>query len=288
MLYKVILLLLLTLDLFSITLQSSYYVNSNNIKLLDIVPHAKYDVTIYKIDRSRYSKKVKSKELIKLLEKHDITDIKTSSRYIKFTKKSPIDTSKIKTEVINIYKEKYPDIKIKSLSIMPRGYIKTLPKNYKVNMHKKAHLSNSGTLNIKTPKKKKLFFDYIVDAEIDVYISKTKIKRGLKISTLNTIKKSVNFEKFKALPITVQQLNNTQIKRNINKDYIITLNDIETIDIVNKGSNVNVSLQNKNINISFSAKALQNGKLNDIIRVQKNSGEKIHVKVTGKNRAEIK
>jgi len=288
MLLKVIFLLTITLNLFSTTLSSSYYVNSNNIKLLEIVPHAKYDVTIYKIDRNKYTKKVKSKELVKLLKEHGLTDIQTSSRYVKFTKKSPIDTSKIKTAVINLYKEKYPNIDIKSVSIMPRGYIKTLPKEYKVNAHKKAHLSNSGTLNIKTPKKRKLFFDYIVDAKINVFLSRTKIKKGEKVSTMNTTKKNIDFDKLKALPITAEQVNTSQIRRHVNKGYILTSRDIEMLDIVNKGSYVNVSFQNKNINISFSAKALQNAKLNDIITVQKNSGERIHVKITGKNRAEIR
>ena len=40
--------------------------------------------------------------------------------------------------------------------------------------------------------------------------------------------------------------------------------------------------------INFSAKALQSGKLNDIISVRKRDGKRLKVRVVGKNRAEIR
>ena len=42
------------------------------------------------------------------------------------------------------------------------------------------------------------------------------------------------------------------------------------------------------MDISFSAKALQNGKLNDIIKVQKSNGKILKVIVTGRNKAEMR
>ena len=162
MFIRTIFLLFIALDLFSLTLNSVYYVNSKNIKLQDIVPTANYDITLYQIELNRYTKKIKAKELIKTLSKHGFKSVEASSRYVKFVKKSPIDLSKIETNIINSYKEKYPDISIDSIIVTPRGYIKSLPPKYEVLMQKKSHLSNSGTIGIRTVDNKKIFFDYII------------------------------------------------------------------------------------------------------------------------------
>ncbi|MCD6173236.1 MAG: flagellar basal body P-ring formation protein FlgA [Sulfurimonas sp.] len=288
MLKKVIFLLFVTVKLFSVTLSDTYYVNSENIKLLSIVPHAEYDVTLYKIDRNRDTKRVKAKDLIKLLKEHGIKSVESSSRYIKFIKKSPIDTSIIKHKIIQIYKEKYPDIQINSVFIMPRSYIKSLPKKYEITVKTKAYLSNKGIFYIKTPEHRKIFFNYTINAKINVYISRGTIKKGTRISALNTSRKNITFKKLKAIPVNIEQINTTQMKRHFKQNSIITMRDIDKLNLVKKGSKVLVSLKNKAISISFSAKALQNGKLNDIITVKKNNGKKIRVIIVEKNRVEIR
>jgi flagella basal body P-ring formation protein FlgA len=113
------------------------------------------------------------------------------------------------------------------------------------------------------------------------------MKKGEKLSILNTIKKEIKFDRFRALPISAKHINTTQLKHHIKKEILLTTRDIEILNLVKKGSNINVTLNNKNITISFLAKALQNGKLNDIITVRKSDGKKIKVKVIGKNRVEI-
>ena len=135
--------------------------------------------------------------------------------------------------------------------------------------------------------KKKLFFDYRIEAKIKVYFSRVDIKKSQKVSTLNTIQKIIKLDKLKALPINVNHLNTMQLKRHLKKDKIITIRDIAKLNLVKKGSMVTVVLQNNNINISFLAKALQNGKLRDIITLQKNDKKRIKAKVVGKNRVEM-
>ena len=287
MVLKLFLFLLLSTSLFSLTLNSTYYVHSKNIKLQDIVQDAPYDVTLYKIEETRYTKRVKSRKLIELLKKHGFEDITSSSRYVQFIKKSSIDTSQIEENIRVLYKEKYPSINIRSILIMPRGYIKSLPLEYEVQMQKKAHLSNNGTLSIKTLDKKKLFFDYTLDATVNIYIAKKLLKKGDRLSALNTTKKNIQFHKFKAMPITEVQLNFIQSKRNMRAETILTSRDIENLHLVKRGSNVSVNYKNNTINISFSSKALQNGKLNDIITIQKRDKTRLRAKVIGKNRVEI-
>ena len=284
----IVFLTLIVLNLFSITLNKTYYVDSNNIKLLNLAPDSKYDVTLYKIDANRYTKKVKSEKVVKLLNKHGLKNVESSSRYIKFVKKSPIDTSKIESYIITLYKSKYPDITINSLMVVPRGYIESLPKKYEVLTSKRSHLSKSGTLSIKTMDRKKIFFDYTLDAKVYIYLSNKKIYKGDKVSLLNTSKKKIQLDKFNALPITKKELNKTQIKYNTKQNKILTFRDVQLLNIIKKGSFVTAYLKDNSINISFSAKALQNGKLRDIITIQKMSGQKLKAKIIGKNRVEIR
>ena len=288
MLQKIFLLLLLTFPLFSFELHSVYYIESKDITLKDIIPKVQEDVVLYKINAKKYTKKIKTKDLIEVLKKYHTKPIKTTSRYIRFIQKSPIDTSKIKSMLLNLYQDYYPSMTIKSVFIMPRGYVDSLPYDYDISINKKAHLSKESVISIKTLQNKKIFFDYKIDASLYVYFSRGRLHRNDKISTLNTIKKKIHFDKFRALPININHLNKSQSKRNVKSEKILTIRDIQTLHLVQKGSNVNVNLKNKNINISFLAKALQNGILNDIITVQKSDKQRLRVRIIGKNQVELK
>ena len=287
MILKLFLFLFLSTHLLSLTLESTYYTHSQNIKLQDIVPNASYDVTLNEIEQNRDRKKIKSKEIIALLKKHGFKDVVASSRYIQFVIKSPIDTSRIEASVIKLYKEKYPQIDIKSLIIMPRSYMKSLPQEFEIKMQRRAYLSHEGTLSIKTLDQKKIFFDYIIDAKVYVYTTKKTLQRGERISALNTTKKRIQLDKFRAMPINVKNINVSETKRKLQADYIITSRDIENLNLVKRDSYVSVTFQNKSINISFSAKALQNGKLNDIITIEKRDQKRLKAKVIAKDQVEV-
>lgn len=288
MIKRLLFLMLIPVYLFAIELHSVYYVNNKDITLRDILPEATENLVLYTIRDHKHSKKVKAKNLIALLKQHSSEQITSSSRYIRFIEKSPIDIEPIKNRLKERYKEHYPNMKINSIVVMPRGFIKSLPENYKVSINKKEHLSSQGIVSIKTPENRKHFFDYTVDATLYVYIAKRDIRRYERISALNTIKKRIDFNQFRALPINVDNLNVTQAKRKIKTGKALTQRDIQTLHLVKKGANVNVNLKNKNINISFLAKALQNGRLNDIITVQKRDKTRLRVRIISKNQVELK
>ena len=95
-------------------------------------------------------------------------------------------------------------------------------------------------------------------------------------------------DNFRSKPIEVLDANALQSKHHIKKNKILTARDIETLNVVKKNSYVNVSLDSLNMSISFSAKALQDGKVGDTITVQKSDLKRLKVKVIGKNRVEIR
>lgn len=269
-------------------IQSTYYVNSDDIYLSSIIKDLSNDKQIYKIELGKYTKRVRTKELLKVLKKYGYKNFSAKSRYVKFIKKSPIDTSKIASSIKKYYLANYKNIDIKEIIVEPRGYLETLPQEYKVEIRRQNYLSRSGVLNIKTVDNKKIYFNYRIVANIWIYITKKRIKKDTELSVINTQKKSILLDNFRSKPIEVLEANALQSKHHIKKNKIITSRDIETLNVVKKNSYVNVSLDSLNMSISFSAKALQDGKVGDTITIQKSDLKRLKVKVIGKNRVEIR
>lgn len=288
MLTKTFFLLFFYLTLYSnSTLDETYYVNTKNINLSHIIPHVKNDSKLFSIENTRHTKRVKTKDLLDMLKQLGYAEYNSKSSYTNFVLKSPIDTSKIELKIKEYYQKKYENINITNIFIEPRGYLVSLPENYIVNIRSRNYLSKSGVIYIKTSDNKKIFFNYDVTATVLVYISKKKIKKDVELSVLNVSKKSIILDKFVDKPIQNVTKGLYQSKRHLSKNKILTIRDVETFQIVKRDSLINVSLKSNHMTISFSAKALQDGKENDIIRVQKNNGTRVKVRITGKNRAEM-
>ncbi|QOY53627.1 flagellar basal body P-ring formation protein FlgA [Candidatus Sulfurimonas marisnigri] len=288
MLAKTFFSLLISLTLYSNnTLNKTYHVNTKDINLSHIIPHVKSDLKLFSIEKSKHTKRVKTKDLLKTLKKLGYTDYNSKSSYTNFKLKSPIDTSKIELKLINYYQSKYENINITNIFIEPRGYLASLPNNYTVNIRDRNYLSKSGVLDIKTSNNKKIFFNYNITATLSVYKTRKKMKKDAQLSAINVNKKRVVLDKFVDKPIQNVTKGKYQSKRHISKNKILTIRDVEAFNVVKRGSLINISLRSDNMSINFSAKALQEGKINDIIRVQKSNGKKIKVRIIGKNRAEM-
>lgn len=267
-------------------LKTTYYVESSDINITTLVSHAKNDALLFTIPSDRESLKVKSKELLERLKEHGYGDYTSHANYIKFIKKSPIDLLPLTLEIQSYYKKMYENIDILDISIMPRGYIEKLPEHYDVYFQSRSYLSNSSTLYLKTADKKKIFFDYTIEAILPVVKSTKPIKRSEAITMMNAKSEFVKLDKFRYAPL--QSISaQIQSKHQLRAQRIILLSDIETLKVVRRGSIINISHANEAIFITFSARALQDGKLNDIIEVQKSDGTRLRVKVTGKNQAEL-
>jgi len=288
MLIKYLFLILIFIQLnASSILQKTYYINSNDINISSIIKNIDIDKNLFNIQPNKYSKRVKSKLLIKILKQHGYMDFKAQSNYITFKKKSYIDTSKIQDVILKYYKQKYDIIEIQKIDVNPRSYITHLPQDFSVHLRKRDFLSNHGIVNIKTPKNKRIFFDYMIKAKLPVYITKTKLKMNTEISELNTEKKSIVLNRLKAKPIQQIIKNTLQVKYNINKNKILTSQNIEKLNLIKRGASINIILHDSGIDISFTAKALRNAKMGDIVTVENKNKKRFKVKVIGKNKAEM-
>jgi flagella basal body P-ring formation protein FlgA len=262
-------------------------VKANSIMLSDLVPEPQKDVKLYTIRENKYTKRVKAKELLTRLQTYGYQDYDSKHHYVQFTKKSPINTQKIKTKLIQHYKNRYKSIKIKSLTLVPRTYLEKLPQVYAFGISKREHLSNKGYCYIFTPNKKKIFFNYTLYATVDVFVSKGDIDRGTELSNLNTKKKSIMLNKFRAMPLEEIRAHTLEAKHRIKSEDVLTSRDAVGLHLVRRGATVSVSLKNNGINISFLAEALTNGRDGDTITVLNRNGKKIKVRVIGHNRAEM-
>ena len=163
-----------------------------------------------------------------------------------------------------------------------------MPDNYTIKIKKNNFLRKDGVISIKTSKNKKIFFNYTIKASITIFVSRMKIRKDTELSVINVKQKRVILDKFRAIPYQEIEAGMYQAKHHISENEVITIRDISDLSLVRKKSEVSIDMDRDNIDISFSAKALQNGKLNDIIKVQKSNGKIIKVIVTGRNTAEVR
>lgn len=161
----------------------------------------------------------------------------------------------------------------------------TLPKEYEFETDKNTYLLRNSTINIKTPQNRKYFFDYNTEAYIDVYISKTAIKKGTPITLSTFTKKRILLERLKDMPIIDIETTAYEANKQLSSQSILTTRDVVRLKLVKRGSTISVSYNEDDMNISFSAKALQDGRANDIIRAQNSNNKIIRVKVIGENMA---
>jgi len=271
-------------------LKNTYYINNDYIMLSDIVKvNPNNDKKLFRLEQNRHTLRIKTKKLTKLLKKEGYDGYISKHRgYIQFNKRSPINRDKLKIALKKLYLKKYDQISILSVNIEPNSYIQKLPDTYTIAFERRSFLSKKGTLYIKTPDNKKIFFHYFIQAKVSTYQAKKNLKKGTQLSNRNCQKKSIILDKFRAMPIQNIGTNHYQSKHHIRVGSIITTRDVTGVDLVRRGSMVNVFIRNGNMEISFSAKALQNGKMGDTIKLLNKEGKKIKVIITGKNRAEVK
>ena len=268
-----------------IQLQKNYYINGKKVLLSNITKSPKNKEILFNINSEKHIKRVKSKELIKLLKKYDI-QAQTHHSYIQFTQKSPIDTHAIEASIVKYYKTHYPTITIKSLLVQPRAFLTHLPTYVTLKFQKRAYLKNYGVVALITEDRKEVFFNYTLNATVRVYKARKKIQRAEEISAINVKLSTISLQKLLDTPLT-DITHHYQAKHILKEDTIITMRDVAPLVVVKRGDIVNAFLQSGSVEISFSAKAQQNGTISDIITIETDQGKKLKAQVLGRNRVKV-
>jgi flagella basal body P-ring formation protein FlgA len=271
----------------AITLEENYETKGRDIYASDISKEITNNFLLFSYDDDKHMLRTNAQKVISLFKAHGVLIAQNDVKYITFREKSQINIDKIADTLRDEFVSKYPSIKIKSLKIYPRSYLTALPKTYSLSLQKQTLYKNYSTIAVITPEHKMIFFDYILDAEIDVVVSIKSIPRHQKLSFENTKMKSVKFLSFKASPLTEIVNHQYQSKFSIKSDEILTRNDIEQLSVVRRNDQVIAFVEDGGVSITFNVTAQQDGKEGDIIVVRKSDGKTLRAKVIGEKRVQI-
>jgi flagella basal body P-ring formation protein FlgA len=283
----VLLFFYLSLQLHAITLQENYETKGRDIYASDISKDVEKDFLLFSYDDDKHMFRTSAEKVIAIFKVHGVQIKKNDVRYINFREKSRIDIDKITDAIKKEFLNKYPTLKIKSLRVYPRSFLTKLPKTFSLSLQKQTLYKNYSTFSIITPDHKMIFFDYILDADLDVVVTTKAIKRHEKISFDNTQIKTIKFLNFKADPLSDISNHQYQSKFALESENVLTQNDIEFLSIVRRDDHVNAFIEDGGVSITLDVVAEQDGKEGDIIAVRKLDGKKLRAKVVGLKRVEI-
>ncbi len=199
----------------------------------------------------------------------------------------------IHSAIKNKFLEYYPHMKVHSLVITPLG---RTPKNFAQYQLEKVTLSaaslkrNHGTFSVlyaKANKKKKRFFKFTLDASLGVLFSSRYIKKNQTIDTYNTTYKEIKFQTFPAMPIDQSYFQDYESKRTIKEGKILTKNDLRHIVDVKRGTLLDATLYDGNVQLTFKAKSIEEGNIGDIIKVKRGLYKKMRAIITSKQSVDI-
>ncbi len=268
-------------------LQQQYYFKTGPIYSTTLFPNIKKKFILFNINNNRTHYRVKSTQLIRRFKEHNLTLTAGSVRYVNFVKMSPVSTARLEEQLAMRYRTVFKNLHVKKVSVTPRSYLSKLPQEYTLLFSEKNMYRSEGVFSIKTADKKRLFFNYRIDATLEVYMPRHPLKRGDPLTPMNTIKKRIVLQKLRALPIVETGVKKYRLKRSMKPNRIITRRDIELYPIVKRGSSVLVELKSGSVVLQFSAIASQDGAKNDIITIQKKDGRRIKARVIAAGRVEM-
>jgi len=243
--------------------------------------------TLFTIPETKTKLKISAAEIIEKFSRHKIAVKAGKSRYVTFIRKSPIYLKPLETKIMQYYKKYYPSIRISHIMLIPRTYTDSLPEHYTLSLGNKSFRHSRGTFFIRSDKNQKIFFDYRLDADIDVIYTIRPLERKTELTRFNTTIQTLPFEKLKAVPLTSIQTHRYRLKHRIKADRPVAIRDVESSPMIKRGGKLAVSMHSGGLVIEFSAIALEDGALHDIISIRKHDGQRLKARVTGLNNAEI-
>ncbi|MDD2267125.1 flagellar basal body P-ring formation chaperone FlgA [Sulfuricurvum sp.] len=284
---RLLILLLFCLRLSAYELSENYEFTDYTVYSDDLVPNIpkKFEILQIPADKNQY--RIDAQIIAKTFELNGFELNISKTRYINFTRHSPIDFTPIKQQLAQMLTEFYPTIHIQEIIITPRGYLAKLGKNVHGEFDKRFYQNATGTFYILDNEGLRHYLDYTVNATLGVLHTNQKVSRKESLNGFNTLLKTIPFQSFKDKPLTALPAHPSRFRSSLKPMQLLTLRNIEEIPLVLKNTPVTVELQNGAVVIEFEATATQEGLLYDIITIQKNDGKRAKAKVIGENRVEL-
>lgn len=145
------------------------------------------------------------------------------------------------------------------------------------------------TFRVNGKLKKNLSIRGTLQSLVPVYVAQDDISRGSELTTdlfsvetrdINSVKKPL---------LASESLANKQVVRRLRKGDILTFSQVESIPLVYRGDTVQVRLNSNGLTITMTGIARADGGLNDMIRVQNTSSNKVfYAKVLAPGLVEVR
>ncbi len=268
-------------------LQQSYTFKNSTIFSTDLTNSCPKRFEILQIPDGKITYRINAQIIAKTYELNGCSLDVGKVRYVNFTKQTALDLSLLKQQLNDVFMASYPSMTIQKIDVFPRGFIETLPLNAKAVFDKDVCDNNHGTFYVLDEGGIRRYFDFTLEATLNVLHSNQKISRKDILSSANTSIKSVSFTQFKGKPLSTLPDQKNRFRRSLRENTPIVDRHLETLPIVLKGSKVSVQVENGSVIVEFIATATQEGALYDIITIEKSDKKRAKAKVIGENRVEL-
>lgn len=268
-------------------LQQSYTFKNSTIFSTDLTNSCPKRFEILQIPDGKSTYRINAQIIAKTYELNGCSMDVGKVRYVNFTKQTALNLSLLKQQLNDAFMTTYPTMSIQKIDVFPRGFIETLPQNAKAVFDKDVCDNNHGTFYVLDEGGIRRYFDFTLEATLNVLHSNQKINRREILSSANASIKSISFTQFKGKPLSTLPDQKNRFRRSLRENTPIVDRHLETLPIVLKGSKVSVQVENGSVIVEFIATATQEGALYDIITIEKSDKKRAKAKVIGENRVEL-
>ena len=268
-------------------LQSNYYFDTPLIMSKNIDPTCEKNFEILRISDGKMSYRVNAQIVLKTFELGGCPIETKKVRFVNFTKQVTHGLGALEQQLKEFFKLHYPTIEIQVVHIFPRSSNDVLPKEIHAIFDDDAYKAKKGTLYVLDEHDIRHYFDFSIDATLSTLHTSQKVIRKELISTQNTVLKSLPFETFRGKPLDTLPDTPYRFRASLQENIPILDRHIELLPMVLRGSKVSVIIQNGAVIVEFIATATQEGKLYDIITIEKADGKRSRAKIIGENKVEL-
>ncbi|MGZ8548802.1 MAG: flagella basal body P-ring formation protein FlgA [Sulfuricurvum sp.] len=268
-------------------LSSNYFFENPLIMSKTIDLECEKNFEILRIPDGKTSYRINAQIIAKTFELGGCQIASKKVRFVNFIKKNNTDYPLLKEQVILFFKHHYPTIEIQEIHIFPHGYSDSLPAQATVIFEDDAYKNKKGTFYVFDTHGLRRYFDFSINATLSTLHTSRKVTRKEVVSLQNTVLKSLSFETFRGKPLIILPETPSRFRASLQEGAPILDRHIEQLPMVLRGSRVSATIQNGSVIVEFIAHATQEGRLYDIITIQKADGKRARAKIMGENRVEL-
>ncbi len=187
----------------------------------------------------------------------------------------------------------YPSMEIENIDIKSASSINKKFSTFKVvklSITKDNLRRNRGSVLVtlkKGNKRRNFYFRYNINATIALYKTTIPIKTGREITPDLVSLQRVKFKTLYDTPIKNKDFYKYIAKTNIKEDSVLSLRVLKKLTDIKRNDIVTAIIKEGGVTLSFSAKALGEGNIGDIIKIRRDHKKIFKAKIVSKNSVEV-